>query len=358
MPSVSRETRAKLTVNGVAYEGWKAVTIALSIEAICGTFELTVSERFPLQNIPWPILEGDECSVSIGDTTLITGFVDKRRLGFSPEAHALGVSGRDRTCDLVDCGVNLGKWELANLKADAIVRKIAAQFSIDVSLAPGVTVPAARDRFALNPGETAFEAIDRICRLSGLLPVSDGEGGLILTRTGTTQCVTALVQGQNILEAGGDFDSTKRFRKIIVRGSGAGSDDASGETVAAVTAEATDAGARAGRVLVIRGDSHLTTAQARDRANWEAAVRAARGGRANVKVQGWTQGDGSLWPLNSIAHLQSTWLGIDADMLVAGITFSLDQDSGTTTQLTLMRPDAFKPQPVVPKKTDVWSEDA
>lgn len=351
----SRETKARLTVNGTAYEGWKGVSVNLSMQAICGTFNLVVSERFPLQNLPWPIREGDECSVSIGGKTVITGFVDRRRLGFDDKSHTFIVQGRDKTCDLVDCSANIGRWELANLKADAIVRKLAEPYGIKVSLGPGVVVPAARDRFALNPGETAFDAIDRICRLSGLLATSDGVGGLLLTRTGVERCFTALVQGVNILAADGEFDSTKRFSKYIVRGSNAGSDDDSGETVAAVSAEASDAGARAGRQLLIRAESHVTTAQARDRANWEAAVRAARGGRAVVTVQGWNQGDGTVWPVNALVHLESSWLGVSADMLITDATFGLDQDAGTTTQLTLMRPDAFKPQPVVPKKTDVWS---
>ena len=350
--------RATLTVNGVAYRGWKTISVTRAIQQVAGTFDLAVSDRFPLQLEPWPIREGDECTVQCEGVTVITGKVDRRRLGFGPGMHSFGVSGRDRTGLLVDCSVDIGTWELAGQKVDAIVKKLATPFGVKVSLGAGVTLPAARDKFALNPGETAFAAIDRACRLAGVLPVSDGAGGIVLSQTGTARCVTALVQGQNLIGGDGDFDSQARFGVYKVRGSGAGNDDAFGETVAAVSGEAKDEGADPARVLVIRPEGNVTTAQARERAQWEAATRAARAGTATVKVQGWTQGDGSLWPINSLVRLDSSWVGISADMLISEVNYGLDDSGGTITTLKLMRPDAFKPKPVVPKATDTWSDES
>jgi len=355
---VPDQRRCTLTVNGTAYGGWKSINIGRSIQQVAGTFSLAVSDRFPLQQISWPIREGDECTVEADGEVVITGNVDKRSPEFDAKAHTLSVEGRDKTGDLVDCSVFLPTWELVGLKADAIVKKLCTPLGVKVSIGAGVTIPAARAKFALNPGEKAFDAIDRICRLSGLLPISDGRGGLILSQTGVTRCATALVQGQNILSARGTYDATGRYARYVVRGSNTGSDDDFGESVAAVSAEAKDDGARAVRILYIRPEGTVTLAQAKERAQWEAATRAARSGVVSVTVQGWRQSaGGALWPINALVHLESSFVGIDADMIISDATFGLDDSGGTVTTMNLVRPDAFKPKPVVTKQTDTWDDE-
>src|SRR5262249_15264911 len=94
---------------------------------------------------------------------------------------------------------------------------------------------------------------------------------------------------------------------------------------------------------------------ATQRAAWEASYRAGKSISVNVVVHGWTQADGSLWPINRRVHLASSMLKIDLDMLIAGVTYSLDDQSGTTTTLQLMPPNAFLPEPVVPPD-GIWTE--
>lgn len=344
-------SKVLLTVNGKQYGGWKEVRVTRSMEAIAGGFELEVSEKFPLQNEPWPIRPDDTCTLSIDGTTLITGFVDKRTPSYDHQEHGVQVAGRDRTGDLVDCSVLLKVWSFANQKADQIIAKICAPFGISVSVAPGVTIPPPRGRFPIQPGESCFEAIDRVCRMNGLLPISDGLGGIVLSHAGTDRVDVTLKYGVNIIRARGDFDVSRRFARYVVRGQGTGSDASFGEVVAAVHAESTDAGARAGRVLVLRPEGAVTIKQAQDRCNWEATVRAARTQEFTVTVQGWTQTPGgAVWPINKLVRYTDPMTAVDTDMLIAQTVFQQTIKGGTVTELTLRRPDAFKPEPLIPKK--------
>jgi len=99
----------------------------------------------------------------------------------------------------------------------------------------------------------------------------------------------------------------------------------------------------------------MTLGQAQERANWEATVRAARAGTASVVVQGWTQESGALWPLNVLVPVRSPFLGIDSDMLISGTHITLDDAGGSITEITLARPDAFTPEPFIPKGSDPQS---
>ena len=65
-----------------------------------------------------------------------------------------------------------------------------------------------------------------------------------------------------------------------------------------------------------------------------------------MTVQGWTQGNGALWPVNALVRVRSPHLGVDGDMLISQVVYSVGED-GTKSVLTLRRPDAFTPEPSV-----------
>ena len=113
---------------------------------------------------------------------------------------------------------------------------------------------------------------------------------------------------------------------------------------------------RTERVLVIRPEHNVTIASATKRAQWEATTRAARSDVVTITVQGWTQADGTLWPVNSLVKVVSPTIAVDGTMLIAQAEYSIDDTSGTTTTLTLKRPDAFKPEPVISKESNLWKE--
>jgi prophage tail gpP-like protein len=338
----------RLIVNGVRYAGWKTAQVTRGVESISGGFSLSVSERWDGQSKPWPIVEGDECKLFIGDVPIITGYVDRRSLSYTADDHSLTVSGRDATGDLVDSSALLGRWEFLGVPLLTFAKRLCDPFGIEVEIQPGLTLPKPAAKLTIDPGDTVFEALERACRLAAVLPVSDGLGGLLLTRTGSTRCTTALVEGENILGAAADYDVSGRFRRYVVLGQRAGSDNDYGSAVAAVKGEAQDLNVgRAARTLVIRAEGAVTTGYARRRAEWDAKIRAARGDAVSVLVQGWTEGDDTLWPANALVPVRSAWLGVDGEMLITQATYSLDENSGATTELLLRRPDAFLPEPVV-----------
>lgn len=343
-----------LTVNGREFAGWERVNVTRRIDTLSGAFALSVSDRWEGQSAPWQIVEGDECVLSIDGAPLITGYVDRRSVNYAANSHTLEVSGRDRTADLVDCSVLLDVWEFAAQPVDRIIAKLAAPFGISVRLAPGTSLAVPRGKFAINPGDTVFATIDRLCRVAGVLAMSDGRGGLLLTRASSDRANTALIEGQNIKAAVGNFDISQRYARYVVTGQSAGTDDYSGEAAAHVQAEARDSNVRAGRVLVIRADANMTLARAKEQATWEATVRAGRTSSAVITVQDWRQADGTLWPLNALVPLTAPRLGIDREMLIVGTEMSLDDAAGTLTTIELARPEAYIPQPV---GKDPWSVD-
>lgn len=339
-----------LVVGGRRYDGWKSIRVTLTIEGLCGSFELDVSDRWSGDVDPWPIAEGDACRVLIDDQVVIDGYIDKRKLRASKETRALSYSGRDRASDLVDCSLLVPdtstkghKWTYRNLDIAQFVTAVAAPHGIKVSVQPGLVLK--KDPLLVaHPGETGFEAIKRAAGSSGVLVVSDGRGGILITGPSTTRA-QALIEGFNIIEAEIDYDSVERFHRYLISSQPPGTDNASGEATR-VQAEATDVDVkRTNRTLLIRPEKGYDTAGARRRADWEARIRAAKAATATVTVQGWRQVGGELWSVNTVTHLNAPrLLGIDGDMRISQVEFTIGE-GGRTAQLHIVRPDAFTPEP-------------
>ncbi len=352
-----------LRVGGQDWAGWKTASVTRGIEAACGSFDLAVSERWADGVEPRPIFEEDECSILIGRKTVLTGYVDRRSPSYTATDHTLALSGRDKPGDLVDCSANpnLEKWEFKGLTVLAFAKKICEPFGISVTLQAGLTdakLPKPPKKFRIDPGDTAFNAIESACRLAGLLPVSDGAGGLVLTRAGTERATTELIEGENILSASAEFDASGRFRTYRVLGQHKGNDEFNGVSAASVKGSAEDLTVRrASRALIIRPEGSVTVEHAKARAQWEATTRAARAGSVQVTVQGWLQGDGVLWPVNALVNLKSPFLGIDGELLITEANYSVSDSAGSTTRLTLKRPQAFLPEPTIKASSDgLWKE--
>lgn len=348
--------RVELIVEARRYDGWKSIRVTRSIESLTGSFALEVSDRWGPDD-PWPVVEGDACRVEINDASrvgpaevVVNGFVDKRSISADATTRALTYSGRDRAEDVVDCSVLVPdastkghKWTYRNLDIAKFAQAIAAQHGIKVTVQSGLTLK--KDPLLVaHPGESGFEAIKRAAGSAGVLVVSDGDGGIVITRTGTARA-TSLIEGVNIKSATADFDASDRFHRYLISSQPPGSDDANGEATR-VQAEATDADVRrVNRVLLIRPEKGYDNAGARRRADWEARIRAAKSATAVITVQGWRQPNGQLWPVNAITRVDAgRMIGIVGDMLISQVDFTVGE-GGTTTQLHIVRPDAFTPEP-------------
>ena len=323
----------ELKVNQAIYGGWKTCRIPFGIEQIANSFEIGYKDRWVGQDNPYPIRVGSACEVLLDGETVITGYVDDNLPSFDATTHDIQLSGRDRTGDLVDCSVvhKSGQWLGATL--DKIVRDVCAPFGISVM----VDAPMGErfSTYSIQEGETAFECIDRACRMRAVLPVSDGLGNLVLTRAKSTAPIAELVQGENILSAQGTFSLRERFSQYIIKGQDRASDFESPETHTQVSAKASDSFVKRHRPLIVLAEDKGPHATYQQRAEWERNVRRGRSARATITVRGWRNVTGALWRANTVVHLYSSYLGADANLLIAGGSY-ISSERGQLTELELV----------------------
>lgn len=338
-----------LVVNGSEYGGWMAVSISAGIERQARDFTLSVTDRWPgATDIPRSIKQGDLCEVYIGADKLLTGYVDATPLRYDGKSVSVGVKGRSKTADLVDCSAvhKSGQWR--NARIERIAADLAAPFGIEV-IAEAST-GAAITEHQIQPGETVFECIDRLLTLRQLLATDDAEGRMVFINAGSGgSAATALKYGENILQADAPLDYKDVFSSYTVNGQRAGTDEDYGDPASGATASAADASIKRHRPLVIVQHGQVNAQICADRARYERLMRAAKALETTYAVQGWRQADGSLWRPNQRVRVTDPVIGFDTELLIVEVTWSKSSD-GTRTALRVGPEAGYIPTPEAQKK--------
>jgi prophage tail gpP-like protein len=343
---VTDQNLVQLVVDGVAFEGWQTMRVQRGIEQIAGAFVLQVTLKWAGRDDPYEMREGLPCQVLIGQDVLITGYIDEYEPSYDAENSTITVHGRDKTADLVDCSAifKTGQWH--NVGLLQIVQDIVKPFGIGVVVAEGVDLGDPFKSFALEECEKAFDAIDRACRMRGVLCTSTPAGEVLLTLTSDESSQVQLIEGMNIKAAGARHSWKERYSQVTLKGQAKGDDHESGPTVAHITAQAQDDEINRYRPLVVIAEHGAGVATLQERATWETTVRMGRGKRGHIDVVGWRTGTdgqvGALWTPNTLVYINSPRLKLDQEMLIVDCEYEMDDKKGRTTKLTFCRPEAFE----------------
>jgi len=333
-----------LSVGGHDYAGWKDVSISAGLERQARDFTVSITWKWPGGgDQPVRIRQGEAVEVRIGEELLLTGYVFSTPIRYDGTSITLSISGRSKTADLVDCAAinSPGQWRGQSVQK--IVEALAGEYGIKVVNEAAVTLGL--DDHTIEPGETAFESIDRLLTLSRLFSTDDGLGRLVIATPGTAgRAVDPLELGKNILTGDTSLDFSNVFSEYISRGQRSGTDDTYGPAASEVEARIDDDRVARRRVKVISQSGQLTEKMARDRVQWERANALSKAMTLNYTVQGWRQSSGQLWRHNMIVRVIDPLIGLDRDMLISEITYELGEP-GTFTKMTVAPPDGFLPEP-------------
>jgi prophage tail gpP-like protein len=361
----------ELVVSDKIHRGWKDARIELGLEAVAAKVTLRLAERWAGSPAPRLIRMGEPFRLVLDGETVVQGFIDAVAPDYDAEDHVLTVTGRERTADLVDCAAVVdGPHEFRDLRLDEVCRRLCEPFKIPVRVECEVGRPF--PRFAIEPGEQAWDAIERGCRQRAVLATGDGRGTLVLTRSGLGgDGAGAVVLGGpegNIKRGRGQFDWSERHHLVVVRGQAEGGGGrAGGEGLYDVSGpgqpvliegagtsgpqapqgtlrgqgRATDPAVSRWRPLVILADAQGDGPGFQEQADWAVRRAAGASGRIGYTVPGWRGGSGALWRRNTLIEVSDAYLGLRAArLLVAAVCFCVSAD-GSFTELELADRDAF-----------------
>lgn len=326
----------RLKIDGREFGGWKRITIRRGLEQLAATFELSVTERWAGQDVVRPIAPGSACTVLVSGTPVIIGYVDDVGIDYGDKSHTVTVSGRDKTGDLIDCSAPSTQFSGRTL----------AQVATDLCKPFGVGVKVATDiggefsRLKNNEGDSIFDTLEPAARIRAVLLLSDGLGNLVLSRTGTQRISDALELGRNVFKANGNFSHRDRFSSYQVKGQMAGTDEWNTEDAAHPLGTASDKAIKRHRPLTLLAEEQVDESSAKERAQWERNVRYGRSRRITYTVKGWHHSRG-LWQPGFMVPVKDSFLGVNDDRLISGVSLTLDE-GGFNSRLDVLPREAFE----------------
>ncbi|MFA7416125.1 MAG: Mu P family protein, partial [Rhizobium sp.] len=278
--------------------------------------------------------------------------------------------------DLVDCAAMTdGPAEFKSVKLEDAAKRITGPYGLTVRTEIDTGAPF--DRYSLDLSETAFSAIEKGARSRHALILSDGVGGIVITRTGKTRAPADLTLPGNVIGSDGEFSHEDRHSETIVRGQGekAGKSrgsarlDATAEPLApgdrvpgdgsatdmerkgtAATGRAKDDEITRHRPIVHLARSKADQQAAQDEADWRMRTARATSEDMTYTVKGFDVG-GRLWRVNEIAGVSDAYQDIERDMLISR-TVMREDESGQQTDLTVTSPEAFDKAPTGNRRTN------
>lgn len=379
-----------VTIGGVPFDQFTEASVTRDLKEFAGSFSLTVRDgtasaaslAYASPPVIFLLRPGPEVTVAIDGETVLVGWLETVDPQIDEDGATVTLTGRDKTGDLIDSAAAAeGPGEFRNVTLDEAARRIAKPFGLQVSseIEAGRPFP----RYALDLTESGLSAIEKGARQRHALVLSDGVGGLVITRTGANRAPADLTLPGNIKRSGCTYSHEDRHSETIVRGQGeraagrregrkaaldatasplapADRQPGDGEATAreragiAMTGRAVDPEITRHRPIV-----HLTRSQpdeqsVQDEADWRSRTARAESEDLNYTVAGFGA-NGRLWRVNELAEVDDAFQDIHRDMLISKVVFHRAEDgdeTGDETELTLTSPEAFDDKPVEKRRTN------
>lgn len=350
---MSNENIPSVVIDGVRYTGWQSFSIRRSLDSFCGSFSMQ------LVNIEQPgivsptdkLSINSRCEIFIGNDQFMNAYIFQRSRSSDAKSTDLSISGRDITADMIDSSAVIASNSWSNASLKRIVEDVAKPFGVyvDSRIGNGTTFKS----FAIQQGESSYECIDRATKQNGNLAVTNRFGDIVLMTVDPKSEVTTmvdLVYGENIKSISEDLDYSERFETYYVKGQDSGNGNEWTKSQLQKVGVANDKAITRHRPLIIVSDSKASAKLVKDRASWEAQIRAGRSTTYTVTVQGFRQNprlgasNNPFWEIGDLVNLIHSGWGINKKFVVAEIDYSYDT-SGTLTTMKLRDPKTYAADP-------------
>lgn len=303
--------------------GWEDVSIKRSLDSLCGSFTLSIFDDPP----EFTPDKNDNIKVLIDDNLLITGYLDERQIEISSNSYSLSISGRDKTADLVDCGIENPPFVFTNQTIGQVATKLCQPFSIKVDKSYDTRVFKS---MTYEIGQSIFSFLYEYSQKNGCLLTSNEKGDFKILNPSFTQNIGKIKEGYGTLKLNRSEKFDIRFSKYIVKGKSLYD-----------TAKATesDSSVKRYRPLILNPDKPLTTEACKEYAKYEKMMRLTKN-EINLTLDDWYSSKDILYSPGKLINLESSTLRVDDEFLIKSVEFVLS-NSEYSTNLVLVNKNAY-----------------
>lgn len=372
----SSQDKVSLIIDGKIHSSWSRYQIDSDFLVPADAWSVTMG--LPDGVFPASIARGVPVLVRVGDDVVMSGRVDTIQRRVSRQQVSLGISGRDGSAVLVDCASPV--FTSRQLSLEEVIAQVVRPLGVrNIRLQAESSMQS--DKVSVEPGERAWDTLERAAAARGLWPWFEPDGTLVIGGPDyTADPVATLVlnrdgRGNNILDLSDRSSVNGSFSELTVlaQGHAQGSKSSSGTEIIDVysddgdddsdndlltTVGSPESGFHGLRSVVrdpsvsfyrpqimVVGDAD-NQAQVDYRAKKAMADSRLSGYELTAVVKGHRMESGKLWAPGQRIRVRSEPHGIDDIFFLMGREFSGGRPDNTITTLRLKEdgiwiPDAY-----------------
>jgi len=350
MPTSADKSRdvepVSLLIGNQDHSAWSRYQVASDLLTPASSWQ--VSLGLPDGELPPIVHAGAQVVVRVGADAVMSGFIDEVDHAITERSHTLTIAGRDAASLLVDCSAPV--FVAREMTLAEIVKTVVQPLGISrVRVAANTTV---HEKIAIEPGDTAWDALVKACEANGVWPYCAPDGTLIVGGPDYDAApVASLIlrrdgKGNNVKQLRRRFSIARRYSDICVLGQSHGSLAMPGQNNLRSQFVDPDVPIYRPKIL-IAGDAPDAASVSRQAKKCLADGR-LDGLTITAQVRGHRTSDGVLWTPGQRIHVLSEPHGINGVYFLMARTFTGGRETPSTTDLTLREdgvwlPDTKKP---------------
>lgn len=339
MPTQNNLDKVELLIAGRVHSDWTSYEIDSDLLTPADAWN--VSLGMSGNEMPPDVTPGAEVIVKVDGQTVLTGRIDEVTHAVNKNSHTFTMSGRDNAAALLDCAAPIFSAQQATLKElMAALTKDFGKFKTRIN----ADQTRLRKKVAIDPGDTAWNALARIAEANGLWPWFDPDGTLVIggpdysVQPAGTLIMRRNGDGNNVLSLTKTESVADRFSKVTVYGQMPGNSTEPGLPALHGAADDTGLVGVWNRPKIVQDHECDTNAMCKSRALKLVSDGRLQGYTLTAIVQGHSikGGDALLWEPGQRIRVISEPHGIqDQVFFLMGRKFTRSRSEGTRTELKL-----------------------
>ena len=333
--------RPVVRIAGKEHQDWDDYSIDSDLLTPADAWSFSL--RVPARELPEEVKPWAEVTISLDSDIVLTGRIDSISRSTRKGERSLELQGRDLAAVLVDCSAPVFVTRETDL--DGIIAKIVRPLGISKI---DVRAQGAREKITVEPGMSAWDALERVCEQNGCWAWFEADGTLVVGGPDYSAepvgdlLLTLDRTRTNILSLEVQEDVTDTYSEVTVLGQTHGTEGADGRNALRHIVR-NDALAGVNRPLIVV-DSECDTAElAARRARKTIADAALEALTITVEVRGHRTSEGLLWTPGQRVRLVSEPDGLDGVYYLMRRTLRGGRDSGQRTTLVLKADGVWLP---------------
>lgn len=323
-------------------------SVSIQLDQFCNSFSFTTTKSLVGE---YNIFPEETCRIFINGKVAITGVIDSVSPSEDADSSTVSVSGRDRTCDIVDSDLPIGISLSGNFTLQTVIEKVLTALGLTdikvINEIDDLRSFTSADIVSAEVDKNCFDFINEYAQKVSALLVTNAEGNIVITRAGSKRYSDKLLndignKDNNIISSSAGYDYSQRYNKYIVYSQSNTNTQTSNVSISNVAQKgiAIDDEIRESRVMVMKANNACSSENCEEIATLEANIRRANSLKYSCEVYGFETNDGNLWEVNRLIQVYDIDADIDSELLIKGITFNMGS-SGSTTSIELALADAY-----------------